>query len=51
MDEPCAECPKRAQVSWCPLWNVYLCVFCRASRTEQELRDSQRKWYAAAAAR
>lgn len=33
----CGSCPS-GQASWSPLWGVYLCHTCRASRTEAELR-------------
>lgn len=46
MGELCTDCGKSPQVLWCPIWSTHLCVFCRANRTAQELRLSQKKWFA-----
>ena len=48
-DAACADCGKNIQVLWCQLWDAFLCVFCRANRTERDMRESKRKWHAATA--
>jgi hypothetical protein len=42
--EPCKDCGKHIQVLWCPLWDTWLCVFCRANHTEQDISASRKKW-------
>lgn len=34
---PCATCGRVACVSWCPTWEVHLCVHCKETRAGVEV--------------
>lgn len=38
LTEPCGTCSGASQVAWCPAWDAWLCVTCRSSRSDAELR-------------
>lgn len=38
MDEFCYYCETRQNVSWAPIWLIWLCPDCRERRTQAELR-------------
>ena len=35
---PCGKCLGAKQVTWCPAWDLFLCVNCRDLRNNIELR-------------
>jgi hypothetical protein len=37
LDPPCADCGKTVQTLWSTAWDAYICLFCRAKRTDREL--------------
>ena len=42
LDRPCANCGKAIQTLWCLTWDAYLCMWCRARRTDHELNTKPR---------
>lgn len=38
LTSPCGTCGGASQVAWCPAWDAYLCVTCRSTRGDAELR-------------
>lgn len=38
LTSPCGTCGGASQVAWCAAWDAWLCVGCRSSRSDAELR-------------